>query len=192
VDKQNKKAISEISFDGSLPDKPADLYRLHRLCLRMFGLMTRDVSAQANSLAEAASSSLSKKERKKLAQLLVEELPVFIALYALEHLSSMSEFSEDGPAELIRSLLLPCFSMSYVDLYEQHQDPLKHVLARVDWYLDGDKGEPLSAFIDYVSTLTGEKMADGEPLANYIKENLQPEMDKRLELAVRYEFALDS
>jgi hypothetical protein len=104
----------------------------------------------------------------------------------------MSEFSEDGPAELIRSLLLPCFSMSYVDLYEQHQDPLKHVLARVDWYLDGDKGEPLSAFIDYVSTLTGEKMADGEPLANYIKENLQPEMDKRLELAVRYEFALDS
>ncbi|MGD8561089.1 MAG: hypothetical protein PVG60_03860 [Desulfarculaceae bacterium] len=180
--------LSASSLTGALPEKPEDLYRLHRLCLRIYGLLARDVPAQAQALTKAAGSSLRKKDRKALAQALEEELPVLIALYAQERLAKDPRLAGQGLADLLRGLLLPCFSLSYQHLYEQPADPLKHVLARVDWYLDGDKGEPLAAFLHFINAVSGARLGEEDPLVEHLKGVFLPELDSRLELAFRYEF----
>jgi hypothetical protein len=176
-------------LEGALPPKPQDLFRLHRLCLRIHGIMTRDIPVQATKLAEAVGKGLRKKARQDLTQTLAEDLPVILALHALDRLAADPRFHNNNLVDLLRGLLLPCFSLSYQHLYEEMQDPLKHVLARLDWYLDGDKGEPLGAFTHLAATLLGDQPHDPAPLLKHLTENLLPEMDRRLELAFRYEFA---
>ncbi len=183
-------------LSGALPPNPQNLLRLHRLCLRIYGLLARDVAAQAQTLAEAGGHGLRKKARQALAQTLAEELPVLMALYALDKLAvdprlhGQEDQRGEELADLLRGLLLPCFSLSYQHLYDQPSDPLKHVLARLDWYLDGDKGEPLGAFAHLASTVLGKQLPDPHPLLKHLHDHLLPEMDRRLELAFRYEFSL--
>lgn len=176
------------SLDGAMPPRPQDLYRLHRLCLRIFGLMARDIPAQAFTLAQAA-GPLRKKDRQSLANTLADELPVLLALHALERLENHPRLASHGLSELLRGLLLPCFSLSYSQLYEEPADPLKQILARLDWYLDGDKGNPQEALAYFASTLLGDHLMDTAPLQRKMEEYLWPEMDRRLELAFRYEFS---
>ena len=178
----------EVPLEGGLPSRPEDLYRLHRLCLRIFGLLARDVPAQAAALAGVAGSGLRKKQRQALARVLEEELPVLIALYALKWLEGHRRLGGRGLGELLRGLLLPCFSLSYGDLYDQPADPLQHVLSRVDWYLDGDKGEPLEAFLHYLA-MVEEGPAELDSLRRHLEQELLPELERRLELAFRYEFS---
>jgi hypothetical protein len=176
------------SLEGAIPARPLDLFRLHRLCLRIYGLMTRDLPAQALSLAQAA-GPLSKKDRQSLAETLTDELPVILALHALERLEANQRLASLGLSEFLRGLLLPCFSLSYSQLYGEASDPLKMALARLDWYLDGDKGNPQEALAYFAATMLGDHLSDTGPLLKHIEEQLLPEMDKRLELAFRYEFA---
>jgi len=182
-------AVSVPSLKGALPPRPEELYQLHRLCLRIYGLLARDVSAQAGALAQTAGSALRKKQREMLRRTLEEELPMLIALHVLERLAADPRLARPGLAELLRGLLLPCFSLSYQQMYEMPADPLAHVLARVDWYLDGDKGEPAAALIYFLTTVLGDKQSDLEPLLKHLQEVFLPEMDQRLELAFRYEFS---
>jgi hypothetical protein len=175
-------------MEGAIPARPLDLFRLHRLCLRIYGLMTRDLPAQATTLAQAA-GSLGKKDRLALSQALGDELPIILALRALERLEADQRLASMGLSEFLRGLLLPCFSLSYSQLYEESTDPLKQVLARMDWYLDYDKGNPQEALAYFVSTVVGEHLTDTGPLLKHIENSIMPEMDKRLELAFRYEFA---
>ncbi len=177
------------SLEGALPGRPGDLFRLHRLCLHIHGLMCRDVAAQAQALAAAAGKSLRKRQRQELARTLEDELPVLIALHALERLDADPRLAGAGLGELIRGLLLPLFALSYQHLYDQPADPLKHVLARVDWYLDGDKGDPVDAFAHFLATVWGDKLSESGPLLGHLQDQLLPEMDRRLELAFRYEFS---
>ena len=58
------------SLEGALPPQPGDLFRLHRLCLYIYGLLTRDIPAQAQALAAAAGSTIRKKHRQDLARTL--------------------------------------------------------------------------------------------------------------------------
>ena len=183
-----KAAVSIPPLEGAVPSRPEDLYRLHRLCLRIYGLLSRDVPAQAAALAQAAGPSVKKKQRAALERTLQEELPVLIALHVLERLAADPRLSGPGLDELLRGLLLPCFSLSYQHLYEEPADPLAHVLARVDWYLDGDKGEPAAALIYFLTTVLNNKISGLDPLFSHLKEVFLPEMDSRLELAFRYEF----
>ncbi|MFH1057341.1 MAG: hypothetical protein V1797_01520 [Pseudomonadota bacterium] len=173
---------------GALPADPTQLMRLNRLCLRIYGLLTRDIPAQAAEMVAAAGGSLGKKERQTLIQVLGDELPVIMALHALERLDREEALSRSGLSELLRGLLLPCFSLAYSRLYAEPADPLRQFLDRVDWYLDGDKGQPLEAFAHLASTLLGEHLEDMGPLVKHLSESLLPEMDRRLELAFRYEF----
>ncbi len=173
---------------GALPADPAQLMRLSRLCLRIYGLLTRDIPEQAAGLAAAAAASLGKKERQQLVQVLCDELPVIMALHALERLDREPALGRADLSELLRGLLLPCFSLAYSRLYAEPADPLRQFLDRVDWYLDGDKGQPLEALAHLASTLLGEQLKDLEPLTAHLKDSLLPEMDRRLELAFRYEF----
>jgi hypothetical protein len=182
--------IALPDLEGALPPKPQNLFQLQRLCLRIHGMLTRDLKTQAAKLAQAVGHGLRKKARQDLNQTLAEDLPVILALHALDRLAADPRFKNDpNLLELLRGLLLPCFSLSYLHLYDQMQDPLKHVLARLDWYLDGDKGEPLSAFTHLVATILGDQLHDPAPLIRHLTDNLLPEIDKRLELAFRYEFA---
>ncbi len=176
------------SMEGAIPARPLDLFRLHRLCLRIYGLMTRDLPAQALNLAQA-SGSLSKKDRQSLTQTLTDELPMILALHALERLEADQRLAQMGLSEFLRGLLLPCFSLSYSQLYGEASDPLKMALARLDWYLDGDKGNPQEALAYFAATMLGDHLADTSPLLQHIEKHLLPEMDKRLDLAFRYEFA---
>jgi hypothetical protein len=177
------------SLEGALPDKPGNLFRLHRLCLHIYGLSCRDLPAQAKSLAEAAGKGLRKKQRQELAVTLQDELPVLIALHALDRLATEPKLTGAGLDDLIRGLLLPLFAMSYQSLYDEPADPLKHVLARLDWYLDGDKGGPLDAFAHFLSTVWGDRLPESGPLMKHLREIFLPELDHRLELAFRYEFS---
>ena len=177
------------SLEGALPPQPGDLFRLHRLCLYIYGLLTRDIPAQAQALAAAAGSTIRKKHRQGLARTLEEELPVLIALHVLERLAASGRLKDQGLDELLRGLLLPCFALSYQHLYEEPADPLQHVLARLDWYLDGDKGAPLSALAHFLGTAMGDKLGDPGPLLSHLENAFLPEMDQRLELAFRYEFS---
>ncbi len=176
-------------LEGALPPRPGDLLRLHRLCLYIYGLLTRDIGDQARALAEAVGSALRKKQRQELALTLEDELPVLIALHVLERLSASDRLQDQGLDELVRGLLLPCFALSYQQLYEKPADPLEYVLARVDWYLDGDKETPLSALAHFVATAWGDRLSDPGPLLDHLENQLLPEMDRRLDLAFRYEFA---
>ncbi len=176
------------SLEGALPPRPEDLYRLHRLCLRIYGLLARDVAEQAAQLAQAA-GSLRRKDRQSLAQTLADELPVLLALRALGSLENHPDLARMGLSEFLRGLLLPCFSLSYSHLYQEPADPLRHVLARLDWYLDGDKGNPQEALARFASTMLGDHLSDTGPLLRAMEGSLWPEMDRRLDLAFRYEFA---
>lgn len=177
------------ALDGAMPPRPEDLYRLHKLCLRIYGLLCRDIPDQAQALASAPGLSLKRKNRQALVQTLEEELPVLLALYALERLAKDQRLGGENLTDLLRGLLLPCFSLSYQRMYDQPADPLKHVLARIDWYLDGEKGEPLDAFAHFASTILGDQVKEPEPLLQHLEASFLPEMDRRLELAFRYEFA---
>ena len=184
--KTNAEVVVETN--GAVPTHPEDLYRLNRLCLRIYGLLSRDMPEQAKKMTDEAAGGIKKKQREILVNTLEEELPVLIALYSLDLLAADNRLSGQGIDELLRGLLLPCFSLSYHHLYDSTADPLKHVLARVDWYIDGDKGDPLDAFVNYISTVLGETIPDVEQMSNRLKEVLLPEIEARLELAFRYEF----
>ena len=185
---ENHQPLSLPDLGGALPPEPAQLLRVNRLCLRIYGLLTRDIPAQAAEMV-AAAGSLGKKDRRELTQVLAEELPVIMALHALERLGRAESLGRSGElSELLRGLLLPCFSLSYSQLYAQPTDPLRQFLDRVDWYLDGEKGDPLEAFAHLASTLLGEQQGDAAPLLAHLQERLLPEMDRRLELAFLYEF----
>lgn len=173
---------------GALPPEPAQLLRLNRLCLRIYGLLSRDIPEQAAAMVGAAAGSLSKKGRRELVQVLTDELPVIMALHALERLGREEALSRSGLSELLRGLLLPCFSLCYSQLYAQPSDPLHQFLDRVDWYLDGEKGDPLEAFAHLAATMLGEHLSDPAPLVAHLQERLLPELDRRLELAFLYEF----
>ncbi len=185
----NVSPTAEVVFEtnGEVPANPEDLYRLNRLCLRIYGLLARDVNEQAKRMTDEAAGGMKKKQREILLNTLEEELPVLIALYALEQLALDARLEGQGIDELLRGLLLPCFSLSYHHLYDATADPLKHVLARVDWYIDGDKGDPLDAFVNYISTVLGETIQDVNRMSTKLREVLLPEIKSRLELAFRYE-----
>ncbi len=189
MERPSASRVSLPPLQGAVPPAPGDLHRLHRLCLHIYGLLTRDVEEQAVAMAQAGGNFLRKKQRALLQQTLSEELPVIIALHALDRLAGDKRLTGGGLDELIRGLLLPLFAMSYRGLYDQPTDPLAHVLARVDWYLDGDKGEPVGALIHFLHTALGEPLRDTAPLTGHMTEVFLPEMDKRLELAFRYEFS---
>ncbi len=185
-----KKSLPELpSLEMALPADPGNLFRLHRLCIHIYGLMCRDVPAQAQAMAAVTGKALRKKQRQELAVTLQEELPVLIALHALDRLATEHLLKGQGLDELIRGLLLPLFAMSYQQFYDQPADPLKHVLARLDWYLDGDKGGPLDAFTHFLGTVWGDRLPESGPLLGHLHDVFLPEMDRRLELAFRYEFS---
>ncbi len=164
-----------------------DIQRFHRLGLRIYGILARDLPAQAARLAQAAGSRLRRRHREELRQAALEELPVVYALYALERLAGDPRLSGPGDNELLRALLLPCFALSFAGLYERPADPLKHFLARVDWYLDGEKAAPATAFLQYLKMLLGDKLGRPERVAQHLEQVLLPELESRLELAFRYE-----
>lgn len=162
--------------------------RMQRLCLRIYGLLARDIQRHAKALSQAAEGNLRKKHRQDMATALAEELPVFIALYALDKISDDERLQEPGSGELVRGMLLSCFSLAYSHLYDEPSDPLKHVMARVDWYLDGNKGLPQTAFYQWINMLSGERVTDSGAIFKYLSSTLYPELDRKLQLAFRYEF----
>jgi len=174
-------------MDGAQPARPEKLFQLQRLCMHIYGLTCRDVEGQARALA-AAAGDLRKKHRLELAATLVEELPVLVALHVMRRLEADSRLKPGGLAELLRGLMLPLFALSYRSLYDNPADPLEHVLNRLDWYLDGDKGQPIDAFQHFLATAWGERINDSQGLINHLEYKLLPELDRRLELAFRYEF----
>lgn len=188
MSRENQLASELPPMEGAIPARPLDFFRLHRLCLRIYGLMMRDLPAQASTLAQAA-GALGKKDRQALTQTLIDELPIILALHALERLEADQRLASLGLSEFLRGLLLPCFSLAYSQLYAEATDPLKQVLARLDWYLDYDKGNPQEALAYFASTILGDHLANTGPLLKQIEAHLLPEMDKRLDLAFRYEFA---
>jgi hypothetical protein len=157
--------------------------------LRIFGLMTWDVEAHARDMVKAAGLSLRRKDGRALQKALNEELPVLFLIHAADKLTHDDRLIDQGLVELTYGLLLPCFSLCYQHLYEKPADPLKHLLARLDWYLDGDKADAQSAFMQVISTMMGDALEHSASLLDHLNREVLPQMDQRYELAFRYEFA---
>ena len=174
---------------GAQPANGEELCRLQRLSLRIFGLMTWDLSQNAREMVQAAGLSLRRKDGRNLHKALSEELPVLLLIHAAEKLTSDDRLLEQELVDLTYGLLLPCFSLCYQNLYEKPADPLKHLLARLDWYLDGDKDNAQGAFMQVLETIMGGAMEHSKALLEHLNRTLLPLMDQRYELAFRYEFA---
>ncbi len=165
------------------------LYRWHRLCLRVYGMLTWDIAQQVDAMVEAAQGVIKRSSRAALSDLLRDDLPVILALYAMEH------FAENyaSLSSVAQEILLPCFSLSYSKLHaDKMQDPLKHLLARMDWFLDGEKGDPAEALSHVLTTALDGKLKDPAPLLEYLSKTLLPEMDRRMLVAWRSEFHSES
>lgn len=173
----------------AIPSNVDGLFQLHRLCLRIFGLMTYDLEEQVATLVGVGGSAVRRKARPTLEKTLAEELPVLLLIHAAERLTTDKRITKQDLAPLTYGLLLPCFATCYNHLYAEPADPLKHVLARLDWYLDGDKGDSFGAFSHLTTALLGDDLRDPAPLLGHLEHELLPEMDRRYELAFRYEFA---
>jgi hypothetical protein len=188
----NKATQTQTDIPTLAEAKPLSsqqLSRLQQLALRIYGLMTWDLPGRADALVAAAGPGLKKKGRQALLKSLNEELPVLLLIHAVDRLNKDQRLIDQELVELMHGLLLPCFSLCYLHLYQEPADPLKHVLARLDWYLDGDKGDSLSAFAHLAATILGKELKDPAPLLAHLEEELLPEMDQRYELAFRYEFS---
>ena len=181
-------AAQDPGLPKAIPSEPEELYRLGRLAMRIYGLLCRDLEEVVNRWVAAASGVIKRKDRKETARQLVEELPVLLLIHVLDRINEQPFFAKSGVAELLRGLLVPCFSLEYRHLYDQSTDPVKQVLSRLDWYLDGDKTDMVGAFEHFSVTLVNDGLKDAAPLHQHLGEVILPEMDNRLDLAFRYEF----
>jgi hypothetical protein len=151
--------------------------------------MTWDLSQNAREMVLASGLSLRRKDGRTLHRALQDELPVLLLIHTADKLTSDDRLLEQNLVDLTYGLLLPCFSLCYQNLYEKPADPLKHLLARLDWYLDGDKDNAQSAFLQVLDTIMGSAAEHSQALLDYLNQTLLPLMDERYELAFRYEFA---
>ena len=166
----------------------ANMHKLHRLSLRIYGQITWNMQEQIADLLNAADDVLKKSSKKILQEILQEELPAILALHALD---CINEYAGDKKlAEQLREMLIPCFALSYNQLYaDKAQDPLRHILAKLDWYLDGDKGSYAAVLAQMLRTILGNKLKDPEPLVNLLNESILPEVNQRFLTAWRLEFS---
>ncbi len=155
--------------------------------MRIYGILARDLPAQAARLAQAAGfPAAAAGHREELRQ------PRWRNCRSSTRSTPWSAWPATplvgpGRQRALRALLLPCFALSFAGLYERPADPLKHFLARVDWYLDGEKAAPATAFLQYLKMLLGDKLGRPERVAQHLEQVLLPELESRLELAFRYE-----
>lgn len=177
-----------VSAATAVGQQTEEMLRLQRLCVRIYGLFSRDLDEQVDGLIKATGTALGRAQRKEFAPALREELPVLLLIHALDRLEGDERLSAPGLNELVRGMLLPCFSLSYQHLDRRTIDPLAHVLERLDWYLDGGQAGLTGAFHYYAASLAGPGLADSEPMEAYLDGRLIPELDRRLETAFRAEW----
>ncbi len=176
------------SLPGAIPSEPKELFKLQRLCLRLYAQTTMDLDKQAQQLVEAAGSSLRKRDRQVLAELIAEELPVLWLIHLLDLMGGPGSESHDIK-EMLEGLVVPCYALSYHNSGEEKDDPFQHVLNRLDWYLDGDKSDMASAFEYFLDSILEPEVKDPKPLLEHLRSKLHPEMGARLEVAYLYEFS---
>jgi hypothetical protein len=163
--------------------------RLVRLAVRIYGLISERFPAQTEGLLDVLDSvkKASKKRRDERRLILDQELPPVILILTLNYLGNHEEFSAEEIEPLL-GYLVSVFSLEYKERYSDQQDPLKEMLGRIDWYLDGDKGsveELLAFFLGEELHLKSEDLV--EPLAAYVQEEMIPELAKKIDLSFLYE-----
>lgn len=162
---------------------------LVRLAVRVYGLISERFPAQTEGLLDVLDQikKASKKKRDDRRALLAQELPPVILILTLNYLEGHDEFSA-GQIEPLLGYLVSVFSLEYKERYADQQDPLKEMLGRIDWYLDGDKGsveELLAFFLGEELDLKSEDLV--EPLSEYLRGVMIPELSKRIDLSFLYE-----
>jgi hypothetical protein len=174
---------SAEKFDYQDPAFLANLYRWHKVCLRIYGLLTYDLDRQVEKISDAVGAN-KRQLRKSLSKLLEEDMPVVLGLYALEQLQKMVP---NLPLPL-QEMLLPCFSLSYSHLFARKgEDPLKYLLSRIDWFLDETRN-PEESLSMVLGTIFKNKLKDPGELLEYLQQVIFPEARRRIMLAWRSEF----
>jgi hypothetical protein len=159
------------------------VYRWHRVCLRIYGILTYDLDRQIKELSDAAGAG-GRQLRGPVGKLLREDLPVILGLYALKQLQNMVP----GLPLAAQEMLLPCFSLSYSELFARKgEDPLNCLLSRVDWFLD-EACDPEEALILLLNAVFKNKLKAPDALLDYIREVIFSEAKRRITLAWRSEF----
>jgi hypothetical protein len=162
---------------------------LVRLAVRIYGLISERFPAQTEGLLDVLDKvkKASKKKRDDRRALLSQELPPVILILTLNYLEGHEEFSA-GQIHPLLGYLVSVFSLEYKERYADQQDPLKEMLGRIDWYLDGDKGsvqELLAFFLGEELDIKSDDLV--APLTEYLREVLVPELSKRIDLSFLYE-----
>lgn len=183
LDRQN---ISQSLMDAVPPD-PGQLFRLQRLCVRLYTVLTRDLDQVTDDLVKAAGGKWPG-QKKQLGDLFKAELPILIVLRVLEGLENDERFDRPELAELLRGLLLPLFALRFQDLHEQASEQMKRVHSRIDWYLDFESDDPVDVFCIYCGAEAGSALKNPEGMKQFLLGTIIPEVDQRLQRTLRGEF----
>lgn len=171
-------------------DLAASLNTLH-LASRIHGLLAAAMPRLNRRLVRALKQNGSLFRRPKPPQLesLANELPVLILILVLQEIEKTELTSGSEESEFLKSCLVQFFASHYVALYLEHKDPIKELLARVDWYLDGAEGPAEAMFSRFVSGVLTQRMDEPSEIpARFVTEKVLPEVRHALDLAPRYRF----
>jgi hypothetical protein len=149
-------------------------------------MLTYDLDRQIKELSDAAGAHR-RQLRATVGKLLREDLPVILGLYALKQLQN----TVPSLPLTVQEMLLPCFSLSYSELFaHKGEDPLHYLLGRVDWFLD-EACDPEEALTLLLNTIFKNKLKNPGALLDYIHTVILPEARRRITLAWRSEFLGD-
>jgi len=170
---------------------PAQPIEALQLGARIHGLIAASLPRFSQELTKLIVQVCSVFRRPKRAQLeaVTNELPVLLLIMALQELDKDGSQFKDEEQDFLKSCLIQFFSVHYTQLYQEHKDPMKEMLARVDWYLDRSDEQPGELFSEFVYRhFPSRKEELAGPLSRFISNQILPEITRALDLAPRYRF----
>lgn len=167
------------------------LYQILHLAARIHGLIWASFPEFEVELIDIVTESGKRQRKKKADQIssVTGELPVLILISAIRAQESVAPEMDPEEAEFLKSCLIHFFATHTSGRYLEQIDPIKELLARVDWYLDGKKESPGQLFDQFVTSIFPDlKEASLKRLDKLINLAIAARIEKALDLAPRYNF----
>lgn len=165
------------------------LYNILHLAARIHGLIWAAYPELEAELIDIIAKSGGKFRRAKADRItpVTAEFPVLILISVIQAQEKAAPEMEQSEAEFLKSCLVHFFATHSVSHYLERTDPIKELLNKVDWYLDGDKGAPAELFIQLVASVFPDLPERATArLLELAGPTLTGRIDKAIELAPLY------
>lgn len=165
------------------------LYKILHLAARIHGLIWATYPEFEAELVDIVTESGKRQRKKKADQIasVTNELPVLLLISVLRAQEKQSPEMDPEEAEFLKSCLVHFFATHTAGRYLEQVDPIKELLSRVDWYLDGQSASPGELFSQFVTSIFPD-LKEGSParLDKLINLAIAGRIDKAMEFAPRY------